>query len=177
MCETMLHATGASFEFAFVTSVTGFAAHYTGRFDLFDFDLAKRAAKDMLNSKTVTPLVAIRTKAAWVIRVQRDADEAKPDTSFSALRGTMTREAWAASITAGHHGYDHGEAGLLDGHFQRARVCRMAGYRPEYAHVAQTTLFSGRARMGKGQERRQCCQRVARYCKKLGMHGLTHDTA
>jgi hypothetical protein len=141
MCDTMRHATGASFEFAFVTSVTGFAAHYTGLFDRFDFDLAKRAARDVLASSTVTPLVQIRTQGGLglIAVCERDAEEARRRYEyFLPFRGTMT--------PGGMGSIDHllaimaatmGEYGAADKHFQDAfAFCRRAGYRPEYAHLA-----------------------------------------
>lgn len=141
MCDSMRYATGASFEFAFVTSVTGFAAHYTGQFGRFDFKLAKQVAKDVLSSPTVTPLVEIRTQGGLgliAVCEQDAAEAARRYAYFEARQGTMT--------PGGMGSVDHllaimaATMGRQDDavrHFQDALgFCRQADYRPEYAHVA-----------------------------------------
>jgi tetratricopeptide (TPR) repeat protein len=132
---------GASFEYAFVASVTGFAAHYTGLVGRFDFDLAKTAAKAVLSSPATTPLVAIRAHTGLALMAVEQGDVAAAEQSYKfheSKRGTMT--------PGGMGSIDH-ILGLLAGimgkveqamaHFEDALAfCRKAGYRPEYAHAA-----------------------------------------
>jgi tetratricopeptide (TPR) repeat protein len=132
---------GASFEYAFVASVTGFAAHYTGLAGRFDFGVAKTAAKAVLSTPATTPLVAIRAHTGLALMAVEEGDVAAAEQGYrfhESKRGTMT--------PGGMGSVDHllgllavtlGRVDVALAHFEDALAfCGKAGYRPEYAHAA-----------------------------------------
>jgi tetratricopeptide (TPR) repeat protein len=134
-------ASGASFEYAFLASVTGFAAHYTGLVERFNFEVAKRAAVTVLSWPVTTPLVAIRAQTGLALMAVEERDVASATERYEfhkSRRGTMT--------PGGMGSVDHllGLLAMVMGqtenameHFQEALAfCGKAGYRPEYAHAA-----------------------------------------
>jgi hypothetical protein len=83
----------ASVEYAFVASVTGFAAHYTGLVGRFDFDVHKAAAKAVLSSPATIPLVAIPAHTGLGLMAVEEGDVAAAEQSYrfhESKRGTMT---------------------------------------------------------------------------------------
>ena len=142
LLEEMRHTpSSASFEYAFLASVTGFAAHYTGVADRFDFNAAKVAAKTVLSSPTVTPLIAIRAQTGLALMAVEQRDVA------TAAEGYETHKSRRGTVTPGGMGsVDHllgllamvmGQLDVAMQHLEDAlSFCRKAGYRPEYAHAA-----------------------------------------
>ncbi len=184
MLDTMRQTTsGASFEYAFVASVTGFAAHYTGLVDRFDFPIAKTAGKSVLSSPSTTPLVAIRAQTGLALLAVRERDVT------AALEGYAFHGARRGTMTPGGMGsVDHllgllavtlGRLDVAMDHFDDALVfCRRAGYRPEYAHAAYDFAVALRKRNGLGDHQKAAALQDEAFAisRELGMRALRERT-